>query len=91
MKYMAKSRLPLTPHSLRIVGHAFYSIQNMHGDFVQFSGRRSINRASQLYYRASAADNINRVRLFFKKYHPELYLVRVSMDQQTRIYNQTFH
>ena len=65
MKYVSKSRLPLTPHSLRIGGHTFYSIQNMHGDFVQFSGRRSINRASQLYYRASAADNICRLRLFF--------------------------
>ena len=65
MKYVAKSQLPLTPHSLRIGEHTFYSIQNMHGDFVQFLGRRSINRASQLYYRASAADNINRLRLFF--------------------------
>ena len=65
MKYVAKSRLRFTPHSLRIGGHTFYSIQNMHGDFVQFLGRRSINRASQLYYRACAADNISRLRLFF--------------------------
>ena len=66
MQYIANTRRPFTPHSLRIGGHTFYSIQNMHGDFVQFLGRRSINRASQLYYRASAADNINRLRLFFK-------------------------
>ena len=66
MKYIARSSTRFTPHSLRIGGHTFYSIQNMHGDFVQFLGRRSINRASQLYYRASAADNISRLRLFFK-------------------------
>ena len=66
MQYIANSTTPFTPHSLRIGGHTFYSIQNMHGDFVQFLGRRSINRASQLYYRASAADNISRLRLFFK-------------------------
>ena len=65
MQYIAKTRSKFTPHSLRIGGHTFYSIQNMHGDFVQFLGRRSINRASQLYYRASAADNISRLRLFF--------------------------
>ena len=65
MQYVAKSSTPFTPHSLRIGGHTFYSIQNMHGDFVQFLGRRSINRASQLYYRASAADNISRLQLFF--------------------------
>ena len=65
MKYVAKSRLPLTPHSLRIGGHTFYSIQNMHGDFVQFLGRSSINRASQLYYGASAADDICYLRFSF--------------------------
>ena len=65
MQNVARSTTPFTPHSLRIGGHTFYSIQNMHGDFVQFLGRRSINRASQLYYRASAADNISRLRLFF--------------------------
>lgn len=65
MQYIAKTTTRFTPHSLRIGGHTFYSIQNMHGDFVQFLGRRSINRASQLYYRASAADNISRLRLFF--------------------------
>ena len=65
MQYIAKSTSPFTPHSLRIGGHTFYSIQNMHGDFVQFLGRRTISRASQLYYRASAADNIYRLRLFF--------------------------
>ena len=65
MQYVARSTTPFTPHSLKIGGHTFYSIQNMHGDFVQFLGRRSINRASQLYYRACAADNISRLRLFF--------------------------
>ena len=54
-----------TTHSLRIGGHTFYSIQNMNDDFIQFLGRRAIARASQLYYRANAVDNINRLRAFF--------------------------
>ena len=37
----------------------------MHEDFVQFLGRRKISRASQLYYRARATDNIYRLSRFF--------------------------
>ena len=54
-----------SPHSLRIGGHTFYTLQNMHGDFVQFLGRRTIRRASELYYRANPVDNIKRLRKFF--------------------------
>ena len=54
-----------SPHSLRIGGHTFYTLHNMHEDFVQFLGRRVIRRASQLYYRASPVDNIRRLRAFF--------------------------
>ena len=66
MRSLSHSQTKLTPHSLRIGGHTFYSIQNMHEDFVQFLGRRAIARASQLYYRANAADNVSRLRLFFE-------------------------
>ena len=66
MRSLSNSNTNYTPHSLRIGGHTFYSIQNMHEDFVQFLGRRAIARASQLYYRANAADNVSRLRLFFE-------------------------
>ena len=54
-----------SPHSLRIGGHTFYSLQNMNEEFVQFLGRRAIRRASELYYRANPVDNIKRLRTFF--------------------------
>ena len=66
MRCIARSTKSFTPHSLRIGGHTFYSIQNMHEDFVQFLGRRAIARSSQLYYRANATDNISRLRIFFE-------------------------
>ena len=52
MTFLAYSRTKFTPHSLRIGGHTFFSIQNMHEDFVQFLARRTIAKTSQLYYRA---------------------------------------
>ena len=67
MTLLAQSSRIFTPHSLRIGGHTFFSVQNMHEDFVQFLGRRSINKTSQLYYRARAADNILRLSLFFQR------------------------
>ena len=67
MTFLARSTTPFTPRSLRIGGHTFFSVQNMHEDFVQFLGRRSINRTSQLYYRARAADNIVRLSMFFNR------------------------
>ena len=39
----------------------------MNEDFVNYLGHRKIARANQLYYRASAIDNIIRLRIFFKK------------------------
>ena len=66
MRCIARSTKSFTPHSLRIGGHTFYSIHNMHEDFVQFLGRRAIARSSQLYYRANATDNISRLRIFFE-------------------------
>ena len=60
MTCLARSTAPFTPHSLRIGGHTFFSVQNMHEDFVQFLGRR-------LYYRARAADNILRLSMFFRR------------------------
>ena len=66
MRCIARSTKSFTPHSLRIGGHTFYSVQNMHEDFVQFLGRRAIARSSQLYYRANATDNISRLRIFFR-------------------------
>ena len=54
-----------SPDSLRIRGQTFYTLHNMHEDFVQFLGRRAIRRASQLYYRANPVDNIRRLRTFF--------------------------
>ena len=56
----------LTPQSLRIGGHTFYSIKNMHSDFTHFLARRKISKASQLYYRARMVDNISRLTIFFK-------------------------
>ena len=67
MSFVARTRHPFTPHSLRIGGHTFFSAQNMHEDFVQFLGRRTIKRSSQLYYRAHAADNILRLEMFFAR------------------------
>ena len=67
MTFLARSKHLFTPHSLRIGGHTFFSIQNMHEDFVQFLGRRSINKSSQLYYRARAADNVLRLSMFFHR------------------------
>ena len=67
MSFLACSHNKFTPHSLRIGGHTFFSIQNMHEDFVQFLGRRAVNKTSQLYYRARAADNVLRLRMFFKR------------------------
>ena len=67
MSYLAQSTRIFTPHSLRIGGHTFFSVQNMHEDFVQFLGRRTINKTSQLYYRARAADNVLRLSLFFQR------------------------
>ena len=66
MRCIARFTKSFTPHSLRIGGHTFYSVQNMHEDFVQFLGRRAIARSSQLYYRANATDNISRLRIFFE-------------------------
>ena len=54
-----------TPNSLRTGGHTFYSIKNMNDDFLHFLGRRAISRVCQLYYRANAYDNIERLNLFF--------------------------
>ena len=70
LRFMSYKRPPLggsrfTPHSLRIGGHTFYSLKNMDSDFVHFLGRRAISKACQLYYRASAYDNIVRLRMFF--------------------------
>ena len=67
MNYVANSSASFSPHSLRIGGHTFYSVHNMHEDFVHYLGRRKINRASQLYYRARATDNILRLSQFFKR------------------------
>ena len=55
-----------TPHSLRIGGHTFFTMKNMNADFVHFLGRRAISRVCQLYYRASAYDNIIRLYIFFR-------------------------
>ena len=65
MRYVSNSTTTFSPHSLRIGGHTFYSVHNMHEDFIHFLGRRQISRASQLYYRARATDNINRLSRFF--------------------------
>ena len=48
MTFLAQTSRIFTPHSLRIGGHTFFSVQNMHEDFVLFLGRRSINKTSQL-------------------------------------------
>ena len=66
MRCIARTKTKFTPHSLRIGGHTFYSVQHMHEDFIQFLGRRAIVRSSQLYYRANATDNISRLRIFFE-------------------------
>ena len=65
------TRPNFAPHSLRIGGHTFYSLQNMHDDFIHFLGRRKISRVSQLYYRANAVDNIKRLYTFFKSMESE--------------------
>ena len=65
-----------TPHSLRIGGHTFYSIKNLDPDFVHFLGRRAISRACQLYYRASAYDNIIRLDMFFRSIAAQHILYR---------------
>ena len=65
-----------SPNSLRIGGHTFYSLQNMHEDFVQYLGRRAIRRASQLYYRANPVDNIKRLRTFFTDLRSEAPFLR---------------
>ena len=67
MTFLAQSNHPFTPHSLRIGGHTFFSVQNMHEDFVQFLGRRCLNKTSQRYYRARPADNVLRLSMFFKR------------------------
>ena len=79
MTYLARSSTPFTPHSLRIGGHTFFSVHNMNEDFVQFLGRRTITRASQLYYRARALDNIIRLKIFFGRLSnlPAIYEVGV--------------
>lgn len=79
MTYLARSSTPFTPHSLRIGGHTFFSVHNMNEDFVQFLGRRTITRASQLYYRARALDNIIRLEIFFGRLSslPAIYEVGV--------------
>ena len=56
-----------TPHSLRIGGHTFYTARNMPSEFVGFLGRRKVTRASELYYRANARDNILRLKNFFQR------------------------
>ena len=66
MSYVSNSSKSFSPHSLRIGGHTFYSVHNMHEDFIHFLGRRQISRSSQLYYRARATDNIERLSRFFK-------------------------
>ena len=67
MNYVANSTASFSPHSQRIGGHTFYSVHNMHEDFVHYLGRRKINRPSQVYYRARATDNILRLSQFFKQ------------------------
>ena len=67
MEFVARSRHSFTPHSLRIGGHTFFSAHNMDEDLVQFLGRRTITKASQLYYRARAADNVSRLNMFFTR------------------------
>ena len=67
MRYVSNSSTSFTPHSLRIGGQTFYSVHNMQEDFIHFLGRRQISRASQLYYRARATDNINRLSRFLHK------------------------
>ena len=66
MHTFCRNRTHFSPHSLRIGGHTFYTLHNMHEDFVQYLGRRAIRRASQLYYRANPVDNIRRLRTFFR-------------------------
>ena len=63
-----KKKSKFAPHSLRIGGHTFYSVNNMASDFIDFLARRGISRASQLYYRANSRDNIIRLRAFFSKH-----------------------
>ena len=65
MHTFCRNRTNFSPHSLRIGGHTFYTLHNMHEDFVHYLGRRSIRRASQRYYRANPVDNIRRLRTFF--------------------------
>ena len=64
MHTFSRDSAHFAPHSLRIGGHTFYTLQNMHEDFVQYLGRRAIRRASQLYYRANPVDIIRRLRTF---------------------------
>ena len=71
MHIFSKDSPHYSPHSLRIGGHTFYSLQNMHDDFIHFLGRRKISRVSQLYYRANAVDNIKRLYVFFKSMDTE--------------------
>ena len=66
MHTFCRASTHFSPHSLRIGGHTFYTLHNMHEDFVQYLGRRAIRRASQLYYRANPVDNIRRLRTFFR-------------------------
>ena len=69
-----------TPHSLRIGGHTFYSPNDMPEDFVSFLGRRSISRASQLYYRAHAKDNILRLKKFFLRLDRTSGILKTTLD-----------
>ena len=77
-----------TPHSLRIGGHTFYSIKNMDADFVHFLGRRAISRVCQLYYRASAFDNVLRLNMFFRSIRHQHFILTKSIGLWVKVPSQ---
>ena len=69
---LACSHNKSTPHSIRIGGHTFFSIQNVHEDFVQFLERRFVNRTRNCT-KARGLPKTFSVRPFLAEYQSKQY------------------
>ena len=57
----------VTPNSLRLGGHTFYTGYGLNADFRDYLARRKVAKSTRLYYRASPYLTIYKLRQFFKR------------------------
>ena len=67
MKDIAGIDKYVKPHSLRIGGHTYYTVDGLDSDFRDYLTRRKVNKSTMTYYRASPYLTIYKLRQFFMR------------------------